>query len=103
MKPAGISPVLGHAVIGHCRRVVYRDGTSKMYGNTNTYNFERSEGPSDNSIEYIFVYDEKKNLTGLVMNVCCPAQVVENKCVCSADYVGAFRRQLAEKTGRGAL
>ena len=99
MKPSGVSPILGHAVIGHCRRVVYRDGTSKMYGATNTYNFEKPEGPSDDSVEYIYVYDTDRRLTGLVMNVCCPAQVVENKCVCSADYVGAFRRQLTEKLG----
>ncbi len=99
MAPAGVSAVLGHAVIGHCRRVVYRDGTSKMYGSANTYNFERSEGPSDDSIEYIYVYDGKGRLTGLVMNVCCPAQVVESQCVVSADFVGAFRRQLAETLG----
>ena len=99
MKPAGISPVLSHAVIGHCRRVVYRDGTSKMYGSTNTYEFEKPEGPSDDSVEFIYVYDRAKKLTGLVMNVCCPAQVVESKCVCSADYVGAFRERLAQELG----
>lgn len=99
MKPSGISPILGHAVIGHCRRIVYRDQTSRMYGPTNTYNFERLEGPTDDSIEYIYVYDQEKNLTGLVMNVCCPAQVLEHMSICSADYVGAFRRQLYEKLG----
>ena len=99
LKPAGVSPILGHAVIGHCRRVVYRDQTSKMYGKTDTYNFERLEGPSDDSVEFIYVYDTDRRLTGLVMNVCCPAQVVEGYCVCSADYVGAFRQQLWEKLG----
>ncbi len=99
MEPSGVSPILGHAVIGHCRRVVYRDGTSKMYGSTDTYNFERLEGPSDDSVEMLYVYDEKRSLKGLFLNVCCPAQVVENKRVISADYVGAFRRRLAEKLG----
>ena len=99
MAPSGVSPVLGHAVIGHCRRVVYRDGTSKMYGSTNTYNFERLEGPSDDSVEWIYIYDEAKKLKGLFVNVCCPAQVVENKLVASADYVGAFRKRLFEHLG----
>lgn len=100
MQPSGVSPILGFAVIGHCRRVVYRDGTSKMYGTTNTYNFERLEAPADNSVEMIYVYNEAKELTGLILNVCCPAQVVENKMVISADYVGAFRQQLEEKLGK---
>ncbi len=100
MAPAGVSPILGHAVLGHCRRVVYRDGTSQMYGDSNTYNFERLEGPSDDSIEMIYVYDLEKTLIGLFLNVCCPAQTVEHKRVCSADYVGAFRQQLAKKLGK---
>lgn len=100
MEPSGVSPILGHAVLGHCRRVVYRDGTSRMYGSTNTYNFERLEGPSDDSVEMLYVYDQSRELKGLFLNVCCPAQTVENKLFASADYVGAFRRRLAEKLGR---
>ena len=100
MAPAGVSTLLGHAVIGHCRRVVYRDGTSKMYGGTNLYAFERLEGPSDDSVEFIYTYDRDRVLTGVIINVCCPAQTVENKLVTSADFVGAFRQQLAEKLGR---
>ena len=29
----------GRAVVGHCRRVVYDDGSAKMWGDSNTANF----------------------------------------------------------------
>jgi hypothetical protein len=99
LKPSGFSSVLGHAVIGHCRRIKYRDGSSVMYGNTDDYNFDSYEGPTDNGIEMLYIYDENDILSGLVINVNCPAQVVEHKSEYSADFIGAFRQLLWKKLG----
>ena len=100
MKPAATSSVLGHAVVGHCRRVKYRDGSELMYGTSLDYNFDRLEASPDNGIEWLFVYDESgKELRGLVMNVSCPAQILENKYYYTADYAGYFRRALWDKLG----
>jgi len=100
MKPSATASALGHAVVGHCRRVKYRDGSELMYGKTGDYNFDRLEASPDNGVEWLFVYDEKgEELRGLVMNVTCPAQVVEQKYYYSADYAGYFRRALWDKLG----
>jgi len=101
MKPAATASVLGHAVVGHCRRVKYRDGSEQMYGTSADYNFDRLEASPDNAIEWIMVYDEKgEELRGVVYNVWCPAQVVEHMSVYSADFAGTFRRTLWEKLGK---
>ncbi len=50
-KPGQVSPALGHAVIGWCRRAVYADGTGLMYGKTQRDDFVRIEGPMDPGIE----------------------------------------------------
>ena len=53
-RPAGISAALGFAVAGHNRRVEYLDGTSVMYGNTDTPHFRGLEGPSDHGVDMVF-------------------------------------------------
>jgi hypothetical protein len=40
----------GRAVVGHCCRVVYDDGTAKMWGDTNSANFETLEEGNDSGI-----------------------------------------------------
>jgi hypothetical protein len=97
LKPAGFSSVLGHATIGHCRRIRLRDGSSIMYGDSDDYNFDRLEGPADSGVEMMYIYDEHDELTGIIINVNCPAQVVEGKNYYSADFIGAFRQQLTKK------
>ncbi len=95
-KPAKMSIELGHAVVGHCRRVVY-DDRAIMYGSVNTANFIGLESPSDHGVELMYFWDMEDKLTGVVVNVACPAQVVELMCVISADYFGAARRKIKEK------
>lgn len=92
--------VLGHAVVGHCRRIKLRDGSSIMYGNSDDYNFDRLEVPADSGVEMMYLYNNQDELTGLILNVNCPAQVVEDKHFYSADFIGSFRQQLAKKLGR---
>ena len=48
---------LGHAVVGHNRRVVYSDGTAKMHGNTNDPEFRDIEGYEDHAVHVLCFYD----------------------------------------------
>lgn len=99
ISPTGFSSILGHAVIGHCRRMLMRDGSAIMYGNCGDYNFDRPEGPSDHGIEMMYLYDEDKKLNGLIVNINCPAQALDRKYYFTADFIGLFRNLLKEKLG----
>lgn len=95
-KPAKVSMELGHAVVGHCRRTVF-DDRAVMYASPDTANFVRLEGPSDHGVELMYFWDMEDKLTGVIVNVACPSQVVEGMNVISADYFGAARRQIKER------
>lgn len=94
-KPSKVSWELGHAVVGHCRRVVYED-RAVMYGSAETTNFVELEAPSDHGIEMMYFWDMNDQLTGVIINVGCPAQVVESATFLSADYMGVARRKIQE-------
>lgn len=96
-KPAGISRSLGYAVVGHSRRVQYENGSVEMYGATDRHDFVGLEGTNDPGIEMLFCWSLNKELTGIIMNVSCPAQVTEAKYYISADYWSEVRKHLQEK------
>lgn len=96
-RPAAISNAFGYAVTGHNRRVLYADGTAEMYGDTNRPDFIGIEGPSDPGVDMLFCWDDEKNITGIIMNVSCPAQVTEAKYYVSADFWSEVREQLQER------
>ena len=89
----------GRAAVGMCRRVCYDDGSAKMWGNTNQANFTELESGSDSGIELLFTYEENKNLTGVVANVACPAQVLEHQSFISSDYMGKVKELIRERYG----
>ncbi len=89
----------GRAAVGMCRRVHYDDGTSQMWGDTNTANFVELEGGNDSGIELIYTFDKNKNLTGVVANIACPAQILEQRSFISGDYWGRTKNILREKLG----
>ena len=90
----------GRAAVGMCRRVAYADGTAEMWGDTNVADFVSMEGGNDNGIELIFTFDKNKKLTGIVANIACPSQVLEQRSFISADYWGRAKANLREKLGR---
>lgn len=98
-KPAMYANEFGRAAVGMCRRVSYDDGTSQMWGEVTTPNFVALEGGNDNGVELLYMFDENKNLTGIVANIACPSQVVEHRSFISADYWGEAKRYLREKFG----
>jgi hypothetical protein len=99
-RMSGISRGLDYVSIGHNRRVSYADGTAEMYGETNRADCIGLEGPEDDGVNMLFCWDETKNLTGIIMNVPCPAQVTESKYFISSDYWGEFRKLLEKKFNR---
>jgi hypothetical protein len=96
-KPAGISRELGYAVVGHNRRVQYENGTTEMYGKTDREDFYGIEGPTNPGVDMLFCWDSEKKLTGIIMNVSCPAQVTEAKYYVSGDYWSEVRKKVKER------
>lgn len=89
----------GRAAVGMCRRVSYDDGSAQMWGDTNTANFVSLEGGNDSGIELIYTFDKNRKLTGIVANIACPAQILEQRSFISADYWGRTKAILREKLG----
>ena len=98
-KPAYYTNEFGRAAVGMNRRVCYSDGSAKMWGDTNTATFVELEGGNDSGIELIYTFDENKELTGIVANVACPSQVVEQRSFISSDYWGKVKILLRERFG----
>ncbi len=89
----------GRAVVGHCRRVCFDDGSAEMWGDTNTANFTALEGGNDSGIELIYTFDKNRKLTGIVANIACPSQVLEHRSFISADYWGKVKENLRKEYG----
>ena len=102
-KPGGISFGLGHAVIGHNRLSVDNSGKSVMYRNTTSLDFSHLEGTDDHSVNLIYTWDRKNNLTGVVINVACPSQVSELEYLISADFWHDTRIEVSKQLGKGVF
>lgn len=95
----GIAYDVGHAVVGRNRRLIYADGSGKMYGKPDTAAFRHVEGYEDHSVQVVATYNEDQTLTGLIVNVACPAQVSEQSFLISADYWHETRQELRRRFG----
>ncbi|NMA42783.1 MAG: hypothetical protein GX946_05310, partial [Oligosphaeraceae bacterium] len=114
-KPGGIAYGYGYAVVAHSRRVVYFDDTSKraqggasgfsvdgkaqMYGNTKDDKFSHYEAGADHFVNLFFTFDEKKKLSGAIINVPCPSQSSEHRYMLSADFWHDTREEIRKKYG----
>jgi hypothetical protein len=96
-KPGAVSWALGHAVVGHNRRVVYLDGSARMYGSTNREDFDCIEGYEDHSLNMLFFWDSKQRPTGMIINIACPSQVTEGEYYVSADFWHEVRTELRKR------
>lgn len=100
-KPGGVSWALGHAVVGHNRRVTYFSGNSEMYGKTDVQDFDRIEGYEDHAVEMLFTWDRSQRLTGIILNLACPSQIVEGENYVSADYWHDVRAEIRRRHSPG--
>ncbi len=97
-RPSGISRAFGHAVIGHNRRTVYRDGSVMMYGQVDTDNFSHMEGREDHGVDMLFVWGENNNQpVCVVVNIACPAQSIEHESFLSADFWHDAGKEIRKK------
>ena len=65
-----------------------------MYGATDRPDFIGMEAGQDDTVGVIGVWTGKGELTGLLVNVVCPSQVMEATYVVTADMFGEMRRLL---------
>ncbi len=98
-QPASISSALGHAVLGFNRRSVHADGRAFMYGRTDAEGFVAVEGGMDPGVELLFTWNEQDEMTGVVINVACPSQVVEQQLFISADFWHPVREEVRTRLG----
>ena len=98
-KPGSFSNAFGRAVVGMCRRAAYFDDTAQMWGDTNTAVFDALEGGNDSGIELLYMFDEEKNLTGILANLACPAQCVQHRLFVSPDFWGEVKVRLRKHFG----
>jgi len=89
----------GRVAVGMCRRVSYDDGSAQMWGDVDTANFVALEGGNDSGVELIYTFDKNKKLTGVVANIACPAQILEQRSFISADYWGRAKANIRAKLG----
>ena len=98
-KEGSFSNAFGRAAVGMCRRVAYSDGTAQMWGDSNTAVFTELEGGNDSGIELLYVFDDNKELTGIVANLACPAQCVQHRLFVSPDFWGEVKMLLRKRFG----
>ena len=98
-EAGGVSRALGHAVLGFNRRATYSDGRAQMYGKSNDDQFVAMEGSMDPGIELLFLWNNKQKLTGIVVNIACPSQVVEGERFLSADFWTPARASIRKVFG----
>jgi len=91
---------LEHASVGHCRRALYADGSAEMYGRTDRADFIGMEASEDSGVDLLFFWDQRGRPSGVVINLACPAQVMEATYCVTADYAGELRRNLKERISR---
>jgi hypothetical protein len=84
---------------GFCRRMLYADGHATMYGEVDCKDFAGVESANDPEVRMLFTWDKRECLTGLILNVACPAQVMEAGYEISADFFGELRQRIHRTYG----
>jgi len=102
-KPSGMAWGLAYAAVGTNRRAAYAGGKSVMYGNTRDAGFSHVEGGHDDAVELLYVWDAGGTLTGVVVNVACPAQETEHLKEVSADFWHETREAIRKRHGEGVF
>ena len=96
--PGAMGYGLGHAVVGHNRRVTYADGTARMFGRTDDPRFSHVEGYEDHGVHVLCFYDLQKRLKAAAIALAATAQAASGNKV-SADYWHDVRELLRKRYG----
>jgi hypothetical protein len=99
----GVSFASDYAAVGFNRRPQFDLGggkvESRMYGVCSRDNFLRFEGTVDHTIDMLYTWDRNRQLTGVLVDVPCPSQVMELHSFISADYWGYARSAIRDRLG----
>jgi hypothetical protein len=98
-KPGGLSWALGHAVVGYNRRAQFFNGSTVMYGNTQSADFSNIEGTEDHAVNLLFLWGPEAKWTGIIINLACTAQETEQLNEVSADFWHDVREELHRRHG----
>ncbi|MCD6596524.1 MAG: hypothetical protein J7L04_02480 [Bacteroidales bacterium] len=108
--PGSVTWGLGHASIANNRRVVYSkkaldpgpfgNKTAKMYGKSNSPDFNNLEGMAEDDVNMLFFWDKRGKLIAITIDVPCPAQEVEGRLAVNADYWHPVREKLKKRFGK---
>ena len=98
-KPGSVSWAVSQAVVGYNRRAHYANGSTVMYGDTTKPEFQCVEAGEDHSVDVLCFWGPARKLTGLVVNVACPAQETEQLYEVSADFWHDVRAELHRRHG----
>jgi hypothetical protein len=102
-KAGGVAYGQDYAVVGRNRRWVDKNGNSYMYNllaRENKEIFRHIEGYEDHSINLLATYDDKDQLTGLIVNIASTSQEVEGLYQVSADFWHETRAELRKRFGQ---
>lgn len=101
-KEGSVSTASDYAAVGFNRRPVFAGKCgeeSVMYGDCSSDGFLRFEGSVDHTADMLYTWDADGKLTGVMVDIPCPAQVMELHTFLSADYWGYARSQIRERLG----
>jgi hypothetical protein len=101
-KPGGVSFAQDYAAVGFNRRPVFElDGKKEtiMYGDCSEPGFMRFEGGADHTADMMYTWDPEGKLTGVMVDIPCPAQVNELHRFISADFWAPARNAIRERLG----
>ncbi len=98
-QPGGVSFGLSHAVVGHNRIMSYTDGSTTMYGATDHPDFANVEGWEDHTVNLLYTWDARGELTGVLINLASPSQNDEVRFEISADFWHETRESLRNQLG----
>ncbi|MGI6672388.1 MAG: hypothetical protein ACOX58_12570 [Christensenellales bacterium] len=100
MEESELGLSVAHIITGVNRRVVYKDGSARMYGHLDTDAFSRMESRDGGPSQFLYVHRLSDGaLTGVVCNVPCTAQCDEHANYITADYWGVVRGHVQSELG----
>ena len=94
---------IGEAAVGECRRIVVDNKGGVMYADEAVEKICHAEGHVDHSLNIMATYSLCGKLTGLIINLACPAQVYEAHSFVSSDFWGNVRRDVAAAYGKDVV
>lgn len=102
-SPATMNWALGNAAVGINRRAQFFDGTALMYGDMRRGDFKSLEGSTDPGVALLFFWGPDQALSGMVINIACPAQETEGLSEVSSDFWHEVRQEIWRRHGENVF